>query len=89
MFCKKRREETKKEPTEERSEKTKEVTPPAEATNPDISLIIDVSDDEKEGAKRVRVAETEDTEEDSDQLFRPVGIENESDEEIVIKKVHI
>ncbi|KAM7458492.1 hypothetical protein BLSTO_00758 [Blastocystis sp. subtype 1] len=89
VFCKKRREETKKEPTEERSEKTKEVTAPAEATNPDISLIIDVSDDEKEGVKRVRVAETEDTEEDSDQLFRPVGIENESDEEIVIKKVHI
>lgn len=76
----------KMEPTEE---KTKEVTAPEEATNPDISLIIDVSDDEKEGAKRVRVAETEDTEEDSDQLFRPVGIENESDEEIVIKKVHI
>ena len=89
MFCKKRREETKREPTEERNEKTKEVTAPAEATNPDISLIIDVSDDEKEGAKRVRVTETEDTEEDSDQLFRPVGIENESDEEIVIKKVHI
>lgn len=89
MFCKRRREETKKESKEERDEKTQEVAAPAEATNPDISLIIDVSDDEKEGTKRVRVAETEDTEEDSDQLFRPVGIENESDEEIVIQKIRI
>lgn len=66
----------------------KERTLPFKPLEPDVSIIIDVSDDEKAEAKRRRVIDSDGIEEDTDQLFLPIEGEQDSDDGIPIKMVH-
>ena len=66
----------------------KERTLPFKPLEPDVSIIIDVSDDEKAEAKRRRVIDSDGIEEDTDQLFLPIEGEQDSDDGIPIKRVH-